>query len=35
MTLHKIAELYTQLFSVCPKTNLKFRTIAMLKTFVK
>jgi hypothetical protein len=35
MTLHKITELYTELFSVYPNITSKFRTTTMLKSCVK
>jgi hypothetical protein len=35
MTLHKITEFYTQLFSVYPNISSKFRTIAIFKNCVK
>jgi hypothetical protein len=35
MTLHKITEFYTELFSVYPNITSKFRTIAIFKTCVK
>jgi hypothetical protein len=35
MTLHKITEFCTELFSVCPSITLEFRTIAIIKTFAK
>jgi hypothetical protein len=35
MTLHKIAEFYTECFSVYPNITSKFRTIAILKNCVK
>jgi hypothetical protein len=34
MTLHKITEFYTELFSVYPNIISKFRTIAIFKTYV-
>jgi hypothetical protein len=33
MTMHKITELYTEWFSVCP--NIEFHTIAILESFIK
>jgi hypothetical protein len=35
MTLHKITEYYTELFSVYPNITSKFRTIAIFKNCVK
>jgi hypothetical protein len=35
MTLHKIAEFYTELFSVYHNITSKFRTIAIFKNCVK
>jgi hypothetical protein len=35
MTLHKITEFYTQLFSVYPNITSKFRTIAIFKNCIK
>jgi hypothetical protein len=35
MTLHKITEFYTELFSVYHNINSKFRTIAIFKNCVK
>jgi hypothetical protein len=35
MSLHKITEFYTELFSVYPNINSKFRTIAVFKNCVK
>jgi hypothetical protein len=35
MTLHKIAEFYTDLFSVYHNITSKFRTIVIFKNFVK
>jgi hypothetical protein len=35
MTLHKITEFYTELFSVYPNITSKFRTIAIFKNCVK
>jgi hypothetical protein len=35
MRLHKITELYTEWFSLCPKITIKHRNIAILKNFVK
>jgi hypothetical protein len=35
MRLHKITELYTEWFSLCPKITTKYRNIAILKNFVK
>jgi hypothetical protein len=35
MTLHKITEFYTELFSVYPTITSKFRTIAIFKNCVK
>jgi hypothetical protein len=35
MTLHKITEFYTELFSVYHKRTSKFRTIAVFKNCVK
>jgi hypothetical protein len=35
MTLHKITESYTESFSVVSNINLKFRTIAIVKTYAK
>jgi hypothetical protein len=32
MTLHKITEFYTELFSIYSNTTSKFRTIAIFKT---
>jgi hypothetical protein len=35
MTLHKITEFYTEMFSVYPNITSKFRTIAIFKKCVK
>jgi hypothetical protein len=35
MTLHKITEFYTELFSVYPNITSKFRTIAIFKNCAK
>jgi len=35
MTLHKITELCTEWFIVCPSITSEFRTIAIYKSFVK
>jgi hypothetical protein len=35
MTLHKITDFYTELFSVYPNITSKFRTIAIFKNCVK
>jgi hypothetical protein len=35
MTLHKITELYTEWFSVCPNITSKFLIISMLKNFAE
>jgi hypothetical protein len=35
MTLHKITELYREVFSICPNKSSKFCTIAIFKSFMK